>query len=383
MTGVVFAGASVFDGARLHAGAVLVVEEGRVAAVVPPDEAPAGERVMLRGGVIAPGFVDLQVNGGGGVMLGDRPGVAEIAAICAAHARLGTLGLLPTLITDTPAVTRAVIEAGVAAAGRVPGFLGLHLEGPHLDPRRKGAHDPGLIRPMTEADLAVLVSAAERLPALVVTVAPEAATGERIARLAAAGAVVSFGHSDCAAGTAAAGFAAGARMATHLFNAMSQLGNREPGLVGAVLDADTVRAGLIADAVHVHPVSMRAALAAKRGEDAIFLVTDAMAVAGTDERSFALKGRTIHRRDGRLTLADGTLAGADIDMPGAIRVLVGEGVATLPRALAMATAAPAAAIGRPDLGRLVAGGPADFVWLDAALALGGVWRGGVSVPLDR
>ena len=292
---VVFAGASVFDGARLHAGAALVVEEGRVAAIVPADEAPGPapgvERVLLGGGVIAPGFVDLQVNGGGGVMLGERPGVAEIAAICAAHGRLGTPGLLPTLITDTPEVTRAVIAAGVAAAGVVPGFLGLHLEGPHLDPRRKGAHDPALIRPMTEDDLAVLVAAAARLPALIVTVAPEAVTRAQVAALTAAGAVVSLGHSDCSAAEAAAAFGAGARMVTHLFNAMSQLGNREPGLVGAALDAEEVVAGLIADGIHVAPASMRVALAAKRGADGIFLVTDAMAVAGTDLASFALGGR--------------------------------------------------------------------------------------------
>ena len=379
----VFAGASVFDGARLHSGAALVVEGGRVAAVVPVDEAPASapgvERVLLGGGVIAPGFVDLQVNGGGGVMLGERPGVAEIAAICAAHGRLGTLGLLPTLITDTPAVTQAVIAAGVAAAGVVPGFLGLHLEGPHLDPRRKGAHDPALIRPMTEDDLAVLVAAAGRLPALVVTVAPEAVTAAQVAALTAAGAVVSLGHSDCAAAEATAAFGAGARMVTHLFNAMSQLGNREPGLVGAALEAEEVVAGLIADGIHVAPASMRAALAAKRGADGIFLVTDAMAVAGTDLASFALGGREIHRRDGRLTLADGTLAGADVDFPGMIRVLVRAGVATLPQALRMATAAPADAIGRGDLGRLAPGGAADFLWLDEGLALGGVWRGGLAV----
>lgn len=375
----VFTGASVFDGAHLHAGAALVVEDGRVAAILPPDEAPEGERVRLAGGVLAPGFVDLQVNGGGGAMLGADPGVAEIATICAAHARLGTLGLLPTLITDTPETTRAVIEAGVAAAGRVPGFLGLHLEGPHLDPRRKGAHDPRLIRPMTDADLAVLVDAAARLPALVVTVAPEAASPGQIAALAAAGAVVSLGHSDCSAATAAAAFAAGARMATHLFNAMSQLGSREPGLVGAALDGAGVQVGLIADGIHVHPVSMRAALAAKRGADGVFLVTDAMAVAGTDRASFELGGRTIHRRDGRLTLADGTLAGADIDLPGAVRVLVREGLATLPQALRMATAVPAAIVGRPDLGRLAPGAPADLVWLDAELRLGGAWRGGEAV----
>ncbi len=166
-------------------------------------------------------------------------------------------------------------------------------------------------------------------------------------------------------------------MVTHLFNAMSQLGNREPGLVGAALDAEGVRAGLIADGIHVAPLAMRLALAAKRGEDGVFLVTDAMAVAGTGLDGFELNGRRILRRGGRLTLADGTLAGADIDMAGAIRVLVREVGLTLPQALRMATAVPAAAIGLGDrLGRLAPGLPADMVHLDAGLALGGVWRGG-------
>ena len=367
----VFVGASVFDGSRLHAGAALVVEEGRVAAIVPRDEAPAGARVVLDGGVLGPGFVDLQVNGGGGVMLNGQPDLAGIQAICAAHGRLGTAGLLPTLITDTPEVTRAAVAAGVAAAVEgVPGFLGLHLEGPHLDPRRKGAHDPALIRPMQAEDLAFLCAAAERLPALVVTVAPESATTEQVAALARAGAVVSLGHSDTGAAGARAAFAAGARMVTHLFNAMSQLGNREPGLVGAALDDEGVRAGLIADGVHVDPVAMRLALAAKRGTDGIFLVTDAMAVAGTALREFTLNGRRILRQDGRLTLADGTLAGADIDFAGAIRVLVRDVGVTLEQALRMATAGPAIALGKGGtLGRLVPGGPADMVHLDEEMAV--------------
>ena len=164
--------------------------------------------MALAGGVLAPGFIDLQVNGGGGVLLNDRPDVEGIAAICAAHGRLGTTGLLPTLVTDTPAVTRATIEAGVAAArAGVPGFLGLHLEGPHLDPRRKGAHDPALIRPMAEDDLALLVEAARRLPALLVTVAPESVTASQVAALSGAGAIVSLGHTD----TGAAGGRGGVR----------------------------------------------------------------------------------------------------------------------------------------------------------------------------
>jgi N-acetylglucosamine-6-phosphate deacetylase len=373
----IFTGAAVFDGDRLHAGAALVVEGGRVAAILPPDEAPDGERVRLDGGYLAPGFIDLQVNGGGGVLLNDRPDVDGIAAICAAHGRLGTTGLLPTLITDTPEVTRATVEAGVAAAAGVPGFLGLHLEGPHLDVRRKGAHDPRLIRPMAEADVAMLIDAAGRLPALLVTLAPESATVDQVAALARAGAVVSLGHSDTGIAGARAAFGAGARLVTHLFNAMSQLGNREPGLVGAALDAEAVAAGLIADGIHVAPESMRAALAAKRGADKVFLVTDAMPVAGTDLTEFALNGRRILRHRGRLTLEDGTLAGADIDFPGAIRVLVREVGLTVPEALRMATVAPAAALGASDrLGRLAPGLPADLVHLDADLALRGIWRAG-------
>ena len=211
-----------------------------------------------------------------------------------------------------------------------------------------------------------------------VTVAPESVTPLQIAALAGAGAIVSLGHSDAGCEAATAAFAAGARVVTHLFNAMSQLGNREPGIVGAALDAEAVAAGLIADAIHVAPQSLRVALAAKRGEDAIFLVTDAMSVAGTGLDGFELNGRRIVRRDGRLTLEDGTLAGADIDFPGAVRVLVREGV-PLGRALRMATVAPARVLGRDDLGRLAAGGPADFVWLDAGLQLGRVWRGGAAI----
>lgn len=376
----VFAGAAIFDGDRLHEDAALVVEDGWIAAIVSAAEAPDGARVVLDGGILAPGFIDIQVNGGAGILLNDRPDVEGIEAICAAHGRLGTTGLLPTLITDTPQVTRAAIEAGVAAATRVPGFLGLHLEGPHLDLRRKGAHDPQLIRPMTPDDLDMLRDAAARLPALVVTLAPASATTEQIAALAAAGAIVSLGHSDTGFAEARAAFGAGARMVTHLFNAMSQLNNREPGLVGATLDTAGVSAGLIADGIHVAPESIRAALAAKRGADAIFLVTDAMAVAGTDLAEFMLNGRRILRRDGRLTLEDGTLAGADIDFAGSIRVMVRKVGLTVPEALRMATFAPAAALGATDrMGRLAPGLAADLVHLDADLALGGVWRSGVPV----
>lgn len=365
-----YTGARVFDGQRFCDGA-LVVEEGHVVAI----GSPQGQVVALSGGVIAPGFLDLQVNGSGGVQLDGRATLAGLRTICESQASLGATGCLPTLITDTYEATEQVIAAGIAAArAGVPGFLGLHLEGPHLDPRRKGAHDPALIRPMAARDLELLLQAARSLPTLLCTVAPESASAEQIAALAAAGVVVSLGHSDCAAATARAAMAAGARCATHLFNAMSQLGNREPGMVGAILGGPGF-AGLIADGLHVDPLSMKVALAAK--PEGVFLVTDCMGLAGTDLTEMTLGGRRILRRDGRLTLQDGTLAGADLTLPRALQVLV-ETVGLVPeRALAMATSVPARAIGRADsLGHLAPGRAADFVHLSPGWALEGVWRAG-------
>ena len=377
MSRQVFRGAAIFDGRDLRTGPALVVEDGVVAGLVAADACPDGENIDLDGGILAPGFIDLQINGGGGVMLNDAPNLAGLVRICAANALLGTTGLLPTLITDRPDVTRAAVEAGVAAAAEdLPGFLGLHLEGPHLDPRRKGAHDPALIRPMTPEDLAFLCDAAARLPALMVTLAPANATVEQIAALAEAGAIVSLGQAEARAAEARAAFVAGARMVTHLFNAMSPLGHREPGLVGAALDSD-VHAGLIADGVHVDPATMRIALAAKRERDRIFLVTDAMAVAGTDLDEFNLNGRRIRRRDGRLTLDDGTLAGADIDIPGSLRVLVRDVGLPQAAALAMATRIPAELIGQAGrIGCLAPGARADLVHLGPQFELREVWRGG-------
>lgn len=364
-------GARLFDGEAFRDGLALALEDGRIAGLAADD----GRGEALEGGILAPGLIDLQVNGGGGIMLDGAATVERIAAICAAHARLGATGILPTLITDTPEATRAVIEAAAAAAAAgVPGFLGLHLEGPHLDPARKGAHDPALIRPMTAADLALYLDAAARLPALIVTLSPGAADARQIAALAGAGAIVSLGHSDCPAAVAAASFAAGARMVTHLFNAMSPLGHRAPGLAGAALDS-AADCGLIADGVHVDPLVLRLACAVRR-PGRLFLVSDAMAVAGTEMDAFTLGTRRILRREGRLVLADDTLAGADLTLPRAVQVLVAAGAAPAEAALAMASRVPADILGRADLGRLAPGARADLVWLGDDLALRGVWQGG-------
>lgn len=366
-----YIGATIFDGETLHHGAALNLSGGRVASIGPATGTP----VPLSGGILAPGFLDLQVNGAGGLAVDGATTAETLARICATQADLGATGCLPTLITDTPEATAAVIAAGIEAArNKTAGFLGLHLEGPHLDPRRKGAHDPALIRPMTGRDLATLIHAAQNLPALMVTVAPESATPAQIAALRAAGAIVSLGHSDCTAATA---LAAGADCATHLFNAMSQLGNREPGLVGAVLGSD-LYAGLIADGIHVDPLTLRIALAAK--PDRLFLVSDCMALAGTDLTEMTLGTRRILRRNGRLTLADGTLAGADLTLSRALQVLARIGIPP-DRALGMATRIPATLIRRPDLGHLRAGAQADMVHLAPDWHLANVWRAGQ--PLTR
>jgi N-acetylglucosamine-6-phosphate deacetylase len=343
-----FVGAAVFDGKRLLQGHAVVIRDGAPSVVALANLPANCTKTALDGGTLMPGFVDLQVNGGGGVMFNDDPTVRTLRTIANAHTSLGTRAFLPTLITDTPAKTTAAIDGAQSAIQQgVPGIIGLHLEGPHLCVARKGAHDARLIRPMTDPDLQELIAAASALPNLMVTVAPENVTAPQISALAAAGAMVFLGHSDADYGAAQAAFAAGARGTTHLFNAMSQLGSRAPGLVGATLDTPTAFAGLIADGVHVHPATIRAALNAKSGSADIFLVTDSMACAGSNISQFKLGNRTILRNNGRLTLEDGTLAGADLEMAQALRVMIKDVGEEPANAFARATSIPAAILRDP------------------------------------
>ncbi|WP_298981960.1 N-acetylglucosamine-6-phosphate deacetylase [uncultured Roseibium sp.] len=367
----------IFDGDNFHKDAALLVEGGRVKAIVPLGALPADQvRTDLGNSTLVPGFVDLQVNGGGGLMLGDVDCVEDIARICHAHLQLGTTSLTPTLITDSPEVTRRVLKLGIEAwAEGVRGFHGLHLEGPHLYAGRKGAHDASLIRPIEDEDMDLYLYAASQLPSLMITVAPETVSPEQISRLAGAGIHVSLGHSGASYKECSTAAEAGAACVTHLFNAMSPLQHREPGLVGAALDLGSLSAGLIADGVHVDPAAIRIALEAKSGPGRIFLVTDAMSQTGTDVTSFHLGGREIFRQDGRLTLSDGTLAGADIDLPTSVAYLVESVGVDIETALSMATSFPADIVGRP-LGRLKVGCQADFVCLDDDFKIVGVWLSG-------
>ena len=344
---VTYTGGRIFDGEHLHDATAARFCDGVFEGLYPDTAISPDDTVIeLAGDILTPGYVDLQVNGGGGVMFNDDPSVETLTQIAQAHRSLGSSAILPTLITDRPDKTTAAIEAvRMALQKKTAGIAGLHLEGPHLSIARKGAHDAALIRPMTDADLRQLLEAKADIPVLKITIAPESVTADQVRQLAEEGILVSLGHSDADFDTCCAYADAGASIVTHLFNAMSQLGNRAPGLVGAALDVGRLSAGLIADGIHVHPAMLRAAWASKRGPGEIFLVTDAMAVAGTKDTHFFLDGRRIARQDGKLTLEDGTLAGADLDLTKAVRMMADEVGIDLAEALRAATTIPARLIG--------------------------------------
>ena len=373
-------GGRIFDGERWHEGGSLVVDGARVVGVTA--EPPAGaERVDAEGALVVPGFIDLQVNGGGGVMFNDQPTRDGIERIIRAHAQFGTTKLMPTLITDSREITAEARNAGREAGMRgVPGFLGIHLEGPHLSVARKGAHDPQLIRPMEAGDLDLLCTHGREAGLLLTTLAPESVSRDQVRALADAGVVVSLGHTDTTCADALGYFEAGARMVTHLFNAMSPLTHREPGLVGAALHSRTAYAGMIADGFHVDPVAMGAALRAKTGPGRIFIVTDAMSTIGTDDTGLLLNGRQIYREGGRLTLADGTLAGADIDMLSSVLFVHGTMGYPLEEALRMASLYPAQAMGLAQThGSLLPGRMADFILLEPTLSIRSVFIDGMEL----
>jgi N-acetylglucosamine-6-phosphate deacetylase len=372
-------GAEIFDGAKRRAQHAVVVEGAGILDVVPAAALPADMPVRrVTGGVLAPGFIDVQVNGGGGVLLNDAPTAGGLRTMCDAHARFGTTALLPTLITDSPGVTaRAVAAVKQAIADAVPGCLGLHLEGPFLSPERRGAHDANLIRTMTEPDVDEILGL--DIETLLLTVSPERITPAIIRRLVQGGVIVSLGHSNATYDQILAAVDAGARGVTHLFNAMSPLTHRAPGLVGGALDSGELWCGLIADGHHVHPAAIGIALRAKRRPGRIFLVTDAMSTVGSDQQTIELNGRTIWRRNGALELADGTLAGSDLDMMSGVRYLVKQVGVELGEALRMASIYPAEFLRRSDLGRIAPGARADLVHIDDDLKAIATWRAGVQL----
>jgi len=366
----------VLIGNEVRNDCCVVMDGGRideVCASPPPD----AEVLDLGGEFLLPGFIDVQVNGGGGRLFNDDPSVETIAVIAAAHRRFGTTGLLPTLISDD----FSVIERGIAAvdeaiAAGVPGVLGIHIEGPFLSNARRGIHLASMLQRFEDRFVELLSSA--RNGRTLVTVAPECVTPAQIGRLVQAGVIVSAGHSDADYETVRAALDAGMTGFTHLFNGMSQLTNREPGMVGAALEDRTTFAGLIVDGHHIHPASLRVAINAK-GIDKLMLVTDAMPTVGADEQEFMLQGRAIQRDGDRLVSEDGVLAGSTLTMASAVANAIEQGRIGLSAAVEMASSSPAHFLGLGDqIGAIRAGFRADLIAMRDDFTVARSWIGGAA-----
>jgi N-acetylglucosamine-6-phosphate deacetylase len=366
----------VFDGLRWHARSAVLIEGQRVGAICPEEELPSGYpmRWLPHGALLAPGFIDLQVNGGGGILLNDDPTPAAMRAIARAHRRFGTTALLPTLITDTREKIRRAIRSARETAGQ-EGILGLHLEGPFISPARAGVHGQPQIAHASIDDLEWLRELGQAGSSLM-TLAPECVPEGFIRGLVDAGVRVAAGHSEASADVIARAIDEGLSGVTHLFNAMPPLEARKPGLVGAALADDRLTASLIVDGLHLDPVSVRAAFAAK-GADGSMLVTDAMPTVGADIDEFQLTGRRIALREGRLVTEAGTLAGAHLDMGSAVRNAVTLCGVSLEEALRAASLTPAHFLGvARERGSLAAGARADLVALGPDLRVIASWKDG-------
>jgi N-acetylglucosamine-6-phosphate deacetylase len=368
----------VFDGVRLHDDAAVLIDGSHIAGVVRRRELPATipVRDLSDDAWLAPGFIDIQVNGGGDVLFNDAPTSETVRTIVAAHRKLGTSAILPTLISDSFEKMRAALTAVEPLIGTEPGVLGIHLEGPFLSPERAGVHKLVALRRPTADDFAAIT--APRRGVTLVTLAPEQVPKDFVNKLAAAGVRVALGHSMATYAQTKAAMAAGLSGFTHLFNAMRPLGPREPGPIAAALESPDAWYGLIADGIHVAPAMLRLAF---RGAGRPILVSDAMPPVGGARNSFTLYGETIDVQNSRCTRSDGTLAGACLDMASAVRNCVRLCDVPLPDALRFASANPADFLGLGRmLGRLAPGLRADMVALDpATLEILDCWVAGARV----
>ena len=367
----------VLSGERFLENRSVLIEGGRILEIVAKDDPRLNglEKHDLQGQLLLPGFLDTQVNGGGGVLFNDEPSIEAIAKIGSAHRRFGTTAFLPTLISDDlDVVARAIAAVRDAIAAGVPGVLGIHIEGPFLNAARRGVHDRAKLRELGADAVALLTSLGGGTT--LVTLAPEVTTPAIIRRLTDAGVAVSAGHTDATYAEIEAALAHGLRAFTHLFNAMSQLTGREPGAVGAALESDASWCGIIVDGRHVDPVVLRLALRCKR-HDRFMLVTDAMPSVGAHQRSFKLQGRTIRVVGNVCVDEDGTLAGSNTDMASAVRNAISMLNIPLPQAVRMASQYPAEFLGLGnELGRIAAGYRANLVLADEDLNVRETWIDG-------
>lgn len=363
----------IFDGDRILHGKTVVIDGNKIAKLADStDTAGSDEIIDLKGKILAPGFIDVQVNGGGGVLLNETPTVDGIRQIARAHRRFGTTSMLPTMVSDEWPVMQAVGDAiADAIKTGIPAVRGVHFEGPYLNKARKGVHNPDVIRKVDDEALALF--SRKDMGTVVTTLAPEQVSPDFIRRITKEGIIVCAGHTAGSYDDARRGLAAGIRGFTHLFNAMSPFTSREPGMVGAALEDPESWCGLIVDGYHVHDASLRIAIKAKpRGK--MMLVTDAMPTVGAETKRFTLYGQTIIAKDGRCATDDGTLAGSDLDMAGAVRNTVERLGLPVEEALRMASLYPAQFLGLDQrIGRIAPDYDADLVLVDDDMTVAATW----------
>ncbi len=369
-------GARVFDGNTIRDGLAVIIDGARIRDVVSSDHLDGNIQVLaLNGGILAPGFIDVQVNGGGGALLNDNPTIETVKRIAESHRKFGTTGLLPTVITDAPEIlAQAIASVKAARAAHIPGVLGIHIEGPFLDIERKGAHEQRYIRKMVAQDVLQIVAA--DCGVVMLTLAPNRVGPALIQSLAEKGVLVSLGHSNATQAEIQLALDSGACAFTHIFNAMSQMNGREPGMVGTALADSESFCGLIADGLHVNDATMKVALAAKP-KNRMMLISDAMPTAAGGPDSFELQGRIVTRIDGRLQLEDGTLAGCNLTMDEAVRYCITKLDVSIEDALRMASLNPATFLRQQhELGSIKPAYLASLVHLSDDLTVLQTWVNG-------
>lgn len=371
-------GATIFDGFELWHDHALLVSDDKVVGMVSPSDIPSHFSVQhTKGGILTPGFIDLQVNGGGGVLLNNKPTAESLDIMVKAHEQFGVTRILPTLISDDVQVTLTMIDVASTVVTPHSAVLGLHIEGPFFSLEKAGVHQPVFIRTPSASDVQWMEKLAS-MPAIV-TLAPEQVTLEVIEQLNRLNIRVCAGHTNATYEQVTMAINHGLSGFTHLFNAMRHMSGREPGVVGAALDSKNTWAGIIADGIHVHPASIRNAIKAK-GFEHIFLVSDSMATVGAEEKSFLLYGETISEQNGQLVNSEGRLAGSAISMLDAVQLCVKQFELPLTDVLAMASRVPAEYLGVNDrLGQFRNGYLADICHLDESLNLQQVWRNGIAL----
>jgi N-acetylglucosamine-6-phosphate deacetylase len=376
----VFYNGSIFTGEEVLTSHALIIDKDQVSEIIDVDDIPESitNRYDLKGNMLVPGFIDLQVNGGGGIMFNSEPNVETIKRMVQGHQRFGTTGMMPTLITTSfEEMEKAISAVEQAISENIPGVLGIHLEGPFLSEVKKGAHDASKFCTIDEKGFAIMTSA--RLGKTIVTIAPELTDDDTISSLNKKGIIICAGHTNANYQQTMQAIDAGLHGFTHLYNAMTPLESRMPGMVGAAISDERTWFGIIADGYHMHSSAFKIAVKAKQQGGAI-LVTDAMATVGSFSDTFILDNEEIKSINGKCVNSSGSLAGSDLNMNQAVKNAISFANISWQEAVRMASLYPAKALGLDHVyGKIKKGYKANFLILNDELDVRSTWINGIDV----